>query len=210
MTEDKYLSKLLELEDSVKSKEKTKSEKEANYSSTRRWGYKSGLKEDVEKNESFYLSLCPYDIGQLGEYEKGQVLKLASDYMSKGDKGGVYSKGKSAIIGFRLYNSLGLANRISVKRRLINALQKDKNLSIKDINEAKSLLEIALSGNKSIEKKVLPAIFGAITLAGILFGANGFTGAVVGITEKSSLILGVGLFLAGILGLFVSLKNFNF
>ena len=190
MIEDAFLNKLDKLADTVKSDKTAKDKKEKVYSTFGKSGYKKIPPENNfdgshYRTKSNYLSLCPADTVTLDDYEKGQVLKLATDYMAEGCKKG---SAKEALTGFRLYSNLGLANRTSAKKRLLKAFEADSRLSLEQINQAKTLLNFSEHMKKernSIEKRVLTSIFGIATIAGILFGLNSITGAAIGFFKCS-------------------------
>jgi len=163
---------------------------------------KDSLRIARTSNPSAHLN-HPTATGQLSEYaNQGMTYALKNSDISL------------AVNSALLYESMGLGNRTSVKKRLLKVLKNVKKeegiVKIDYYNLVKDFLIRNSENDKSgsLEGKVLTSVFSAITIAGILFGANSFTDAVVGITGKSSLTLGVGLFLAGILGLFISRGKF--
>jgi hypothetical protein len=204
MVEDKYLEKFY----SIKQKKLLDNRKFKE-------GYKTFQKQDNFETKPVYQKsdsdkadeiLMKKELPSLNSDRKihliGEYLALASKLMSSNSLGDVFR-------GAQIYEKFGQGNRASVKRRLLKAVDKTNIYFFP--NDFVNSIGDFFKRNPSklnIESRVLPSVFGAITLAGILFGANGFTGAVVGITEKSSLTLGVDLFLAGILGLFISRGKF--
>ncbi len=202
MGKNKDLSKINELIDSIKSRGKTV------YPLMGRLGYKEGPGKYHFLGKP-YIKLMRrkiYETKDLDNYGRGQVLRLATDLMAEGCKDGNIN---IAILGFRLYDSLGLANRTSVKNRLVKAMEKAKNPSVEEIDEAKTLLDFSEHMKKeknSIENKVLTSIFGIATAIGILFGINSLTGAAIGFSNAPSGFLGAVLFIGGIVGLYFSLK----
>ena len=154
--------------------------------------------------DSHFMDYIARDtINWIGDRGKGWVAKFANEGFKQAIKYGDISM---AINAYKIYENLGRGESPSVKNRLLKAFAKSKDVKRENIDFIENVLK--KKPVKGIESRVLPSVFGAIKLAGILLGANGFTGAVVGITEKSYLTLGVGLFLAGILGLFISRGKF--
>jgi hypothetical protein len=127
----------------------------------------------------------------------GNYLRIASNLM----KYGIQNKDPEASIeGFELYNAMGLANRDSVKKRLIKAIISDPEK--KYLDRAKELIENVNKHSSNLENKVVTSVFGILAVAGLFFGFSSLTGAVIGFSKSFSLPIGVLLFVLGILGLF--------
>jgi len=97
---------------------------------------------------------------------------------------------------------------IPLEKKKVARFEKNKGLARLVITDESGFLKREDDRFFGVRRAIIPAIFGFITLTGLFFSFSSFTGAVIGITGKSSLTLGVGLFLAGILGLFISRGKF--
>ena len=159
-------------------------------------------------------------------YPKAFIVDLANNLMSyknyiktEGEFGKSY--GEMALKGAKLYEFVGMGNRISVKRRLFEALEKDS--SPKDINQA---IEFYKRNSKYIDQakglykkklkqkkekgleRIITIISSGFLLSSIFFLSSTFTGNVIGnLTKTNSNLIGVILFILGIIGLFAFTKN---
>jgi len=222
MTENKYLKefkKIIEEEEKKRVEEFKRVDKEDinDFKEGYFKGYNTAKKGLTDKemvdlnplNDYYKYSVDPKDIG----YLSGVAQILMEKGLRKFDI-------NSAIIGARIYQNIGRGTPNFINKRLLAVVKKVYSefheLSNRQKRDIKNILNTEYKQknirvqeiNFNLEGKILTSVFSAITIAGILFGANSFTGAVVGITGKSSLTLGVGLFLAGILGLFISRGKF--
>jgi hypothetical protein len=141
-----------------------------------------------------------------GDFRDGMTLKVASELMRRGikDKDLEFSLG-----GLELYNALGLADRKSVKRRF----EKAAKLDTQGRYRIARAVEIFENPNKQVinkhdlEGKAISGILILSVLGGMIFLSPNLTGNVIGnMTKSSSNILGLILFVVGIVGVFIQGK----
>ncbi len=143
---------------------------------------------------------------ELDPHNKGAYLSVASKLMS------IHSP-LYALEGAKIYEGLGVGNRTSVKRRLLQAYQ-DQYPNEND-NHIKKEIEAYLKRNpeskqsgKTLEHKFISVIAGASIIIALFFLSSNLTGNVVGNLAKSdSNIIGAILFVLGIIGLFISFRR---
>jgi hypothetical protein len=136
------------------------------------------------------------------------ALKLASQLMKRGvdDRDLEFS-----LIGLELYNSMGLADRESVKRRFEKAAKLDTYGKFRiaravEIFENPNKEPINRSKN-NLEGKIISAIFILSVIAGLFLLSFSMTGNVIGSTpSKNPIFFDIGFILLGITGFFAYRK----
>ena len=144
-------------------------------------------------------------------YDEKKIHESKGCYSALANRGFIYAKkNKDFGIAFKsamLYEKIGQGNRTSVKRRLLNALKNQENISKGDVDRVRKFLKRNPIEKSNLGTKVLTSIFGIVTAVGILFGINSMTGAAIGFNSVPSGFLGAVLFVGGIAGLFFSMRK---
>ncbi|HOC96961.1 hypothetical protein KBC25_01635 [Candidatus Pacearchaeota archaeon] len=136
------------------------------------------------------------------DWRKGNSSKIASELMTRGIKN---RNLEYSLVGLKLYDCIGLADRDSVKRKFERAAKLNPNP--KYLNQGIEIFE-KYKNDFGIEQKVLGFLSVAFFLAGISFLSLNLTGNVIGnMTRSSGNILGIILFVLGIVGLFLVIKE---
>ena len=232
---DKYLKKFYDLKESseISSKQSTATEKdykEKQESKQRYEEFKKGydiesLKQgptiherDIKKKgkkiliakERKYANVdSKEDVWEeITPQEKGKALKQASFYMSQAAKPRNIDPLSYVLAGAKLYEALGVGNRASVKRRLLKSYE--KNPEPEYAKEVESFLKRnpARKEGKGLEKKFIPVIAGISIVASLFFLSPNITGNVIGnLTKNDSSVVGVTLFVLGIIGFFAYFRK---
>ena len=152
-----------------------------------------------------------------GLYRTEKVAILANYMMSQDFE--------SAILGARLYEMIGIGNRSSVKNRLLGNFKKNyPNTDEKQKKEIENFLkrnpekkEIRLKSPTGHTKdssfvgpleKVLKTTSSIFLISSIFFITPLFTGNTIGnLTNNNSIGIGAGLFILGLVGLFIQFKK---
>ena len=147
----------------------------------------------TRKNSNIpYSKLDPED----AEYYYG----AANVLMNAGTE---HKKPELAILGAQVYEVLGKKDRSlrrSIKQRLKGSIDEDTPEYLRD--SIKNFIKKGIN-HKTIESKILNSIFVLCTIVGLFFVYPNLTGGVIGFFDNSSNIIGLVLFVLGILGVFV-------
>ena len=152
--------------------------------------------------ESNKILAHPESIVSSSSEHQGKVSRIAQELMKEGYKIGNLGH---AVRAFKLYELINREENQPMLKYLNKTLKKAKEPKYQTpkslIDDAEHILALHPIKKRNLEKMFLFPIFGALLLAGILFSFN-ITGASIGALQNSK-PLGIGLFLIGLIGMYV-------
>ncbi|MEA3414043.1 MAG: hypothetical protein U9Q99_00760 [Nanoarchaeota archaeon] len=170
-----------------------------------RINYKKYLKElkNPQVLINNYLNLENFVKGKTSQLIPIKASAIATTLMDKGYEIGDLNY---SILAAKAYEKMGRGDNQAMLKRLNKTLKKSRNPKYQTsknlIKETENFLKKHIIEEKTLEQRFLIPLFGIFTLAGIFFSSN-MTGASIGVTENSR-PFGIGLFLIGLVGLFIS------